>query len=457
MSMFKDQLPLLEQRQFILRVSDLEKLKIQMQRCWSFVHSTAAGQHNQQNSAAAAAENGQTSSNIAPTAIAQQQPGSQQAQQPGTGQQAGAVSTDPASFSAALKAGIKIEDLKPPAPKHRRTTSAAGTPNAADTSPAVTTNGAGGTGATYASPIALDSPSPAKTDSKPLSALPTRKPSQTGNSPAATNKSAAARKAKGKAGATPSSETTGATPLMINSLQLAPASLQSSVPSEQQQASLKRKRELEDAQNDPIGFSKRIFASYLDTQTGPPRVEDSGDALTAELLSFLNEDMLESDQPEVRAEMASSTASKASPSKDDQSISIFLADTPASNKWPYDSMSIAETPELGHLDDPTKTSPPDHDSVATPADSSSNPHLHPFTSSASSFISSATSSQNVSSFSKALSAPSSSSFTQNLLSSFDEEYNKMFGMTTPTLAPAADPNSMKWSWEYGPVFPATKA
>lgn len=558
---------MLEQRQFILRVSDLEKLKIQMQRCWSFVSSSAQG--------------------IPPTTP---QPGGEvqlpaggvkaqpQGQQPMPGENgsSGFVAT-------ALKPGLRVEDLKPPPAKHRKTGSAGGTPTAvfnAATSGAAASPQAGqnigGTGATYASPIALDSPSPAKpseggkssNDSKPSK----RKGSvdvaaQSPAAPAASKPrpkaKARAKQAQAKAQAqaqaqvssqsqqaqgqspaggqstaptpaqaapsaagtpsqtqpqadTPASAANAVTasgdvktaaenaPLMINSISTVGAGsfIPPGAPSAEQQAmSLKRKRELEDAQADPVAFSEQILSSYLasakqanafvpalptfaipqhfSASVAPAASED----ISAEILSFLNYDFLQQQESDAPADTSSTCAAQATdlPTSKAQSLATNVSAVPSAApgsipftfdndslaiRWPIsiDTVSsIAETPDFGQVEDPTKTSPPD-DPIATPQD----PHLSlPNTATAAAFKYGVH--PGVSAVIGHPAHGSASIFTKNLLSAFDEDYERLFNLSSPStfsaLPPAApaytgngaSTNGMEWSWDVGPVLTPQKS
>lgn len=126
-AIFQDQLLYMKTQQFALDMSGLTQLRDQFQRCWQFVKSHAAASRR-------------------PSASGQAQ--------------AGHPPIKPDQFSAAAtKNAIRVEDLKPPPPKHRRTGSTLGaspagtgspiTPSATLTSPAPTGSPAttAGTGA----------------------------------------------------------------------------------------------------------------------------------------------------------------------------------------------------------------------------------------------------------------------------------------------------------------------
>jgi hypothetical protein len=115
-AIFQDQLLYMKTQQFALDMSGLTQLRDQFQRCWQFVKSHAAASRR-------------------PSASGQAQGGN--------------PPIKPDQFSAAAtKNAIRVEDLKPPPPKHRRTGSTLGaspagtgspiTPSATLTSPAPT-------------------------------------------------------------------------------------------------------------------------------------------------------------------------------------------------------------------------------------------------------------------------------------------------------------------------------
>ena len=445
MFMFKDQLLLLDRKEFILRLSDLGKLRVQMQRCWSYISVSATGHASPH--VQPLVELPANISNVpAPPASGLQQAG--QVVNPGIGIE---VAGFPASV---LKAGLRMEDLKPPFPKHRRTESSAGTPTAGISPPAGPPSVPNtGTGATYASPIALDSPSPAKgsdmkTDPKPNPAVAAavKKSSNTGTPPTATiAKGASKAKAKAKQAVAPTTDISVPALAMgayTFAAQPGPEALQ--YMADQQLATLKRKRELEEAELDPAGFTERIFASYLSTgpiQPGEPTASAAAvsDSLSSELLSFLNHDILQDDEPSQLLSLEMQQNNPAGKADGGElAINFFLDDSstsPASQsvRWFSDNVSTAaETPELAVSEDPMKTSPPDSDSVGTPSDS--NP---------------------LSILQHHQKSHTHSSSTSAILSSFDQEYNQIFGSlsaTTTNSATKANPDALSWSWQSGPVL-----
>ncbi|CAD6568986.1 MAG: At rich interactive domain [Cyphobasidiales sp. Tagirdzhanova-0007] len=410
MFMFKDQFLLLDRREFILRLHDLDKLRHQMQLCWSYVTAAATG---------SVAGNGspfpQPANEIQANVGSLPAPPAENAvgQAMGQGINAG-IGIEGAGFPAAtMKAGLRMEDLKPPRPKHRHSGSIGGTPAAIVVSPeAASLVPVTATGMTYASPISVDSPSPAKSaETKaqakltPAPAIPGKKAPNTGTAPSMSI-AKTVPKGRGKAKQAVQSLTDISVPDGPSDAQSVgnqPAAEATQQSREQQQVSLKRKRELEDAQNDPAGFSERIFASYLSTisqqKSSTVKHAEATDFLSAELLSFLNTDLLQDIVPSEPT--VPEKRQKAIAKADKFAINFFLDDDASpsfhGNLSSIDGVSIApETPEFGLPEDPTKTSPPDHDSVGTPSDSHPLSSLH----------------------SKAHTLPSS---TNAILSSFDQE------------------------------------
>lgn len=466
--MFREQLALLDRREFILRINDLEKLKMQMQRCWSFVSAFTSGTSSN-SQPLPNTEIPSNVSNIPAPATTATDYGSQARSQ--------SISTGTPDFvGATMKAGLTVNDLKPPPVKKRRTESPAGTPpNGAATqgqSKAVGAtldqSSAPGTG-TYASPIALDSPpAPVKKalpvlegQGQPMAVKPTKGPKKGAAQnksasqsavPASPNKPVKA-KAKKAAAQQPVSEdisvpeipmtiTPAATPLVIP-LQETPISHQ------QQEETLKRKRELEEAQNDPAAFTERMLSSLL-----LPQQEVTQQALNnsitkttlpAEVLSFLNDQGLVEPSRTTFAEPAPPSSGEVKQRMKIQSGGLNLifdgsaegstSHIPSFSRWFQDTPSVtAETPELSQSDDPTKTSPTDHESVVTPSDSLQTART-------------ATVSTGV--------PRDISSSTKSILSSFDKEYEELFkALTAPSNLPTdvnGSPEDMAWSWESGPV------
>ncbi|BGP26742.1 ARID/BRIGHT DNA-binding domain containing protein [Rhodotorula toruloides] len=102
-AIFQDQIRYMASNQFALDVTGLTQLRDQFQRCWQFMRQHATSKAAGPNSS-----------------------GAQQQQAP-----ASSPPIKPEQFStAAQKSGIRVEDLKPPPAKHRRTASAnAGSPS----------------------------------------------------------------------------------------------------------------------------------------------------------------------------------------------------------------------------------------------------------------------------------------------------------------------------------------
>ena len=483
MYMFRDQLVALERRppEYILRVSDLEKLRIQLQRCWTFVSSIAQGSGSPVDVAQTAGQQ------LAPNGV-------------GGG-------LENSNFQGVvMKAGLRVEDLKPPPAKKRGSmmgpsgvASGSGmTPTASGPSPAsaVQTGGVAnadkaGTGQSYASPISLDSPSPGKAEAsstgpsrpsikKTNTAGSSNTPDSTFTAPGTPRSAAAALGAKPKAKPKGRGAVNAKTPLS-NDISLPPvAEADPPVPQsgtgqtpkqpsqalpqlsggasqvrglteaqsqavqqaqvQAQQLSLKRKRELEEANDDPAGFAERIFASYLSADTkqhGQPaglgraqNSQSSGSAgstgLSAafgeDLMRFLNEDFLAGD--EAKAPPVSVAATISTP---------YQAAGP---RWFSETPSFsAETPEL-FSEDPHRTSPPDND-FATPSDA----------------LNSSTASAQQARPSALPSVPPKAS-TADIISSFDKEYEELFKAVSVSAAPSTaslPPGDLAWSWDSGLV------
>lgn len=464
--MFREQLALLDRREFILRVNDLEKLKMQMQRCWSYVSAYTSGTQTNSQSL----PNTEIPSNVSniPAPATTGYPSQQRSQN-----QTAPAST-PEFVGATMKAGLTVQDLRPPPIKKRRTDSPSGTPPAAAaqpqskaTSSAQDQNGALGTG-TYASPIALDSPPTKKAlpvlegQGQPMAAkpkatkrgAPQAKSSTQSTAPASPNKTAKPKTKKATAAAAAAQQTSpedirvpevsmtitpAATPVVVQQ--------EAQIPPQQQEETLKRKRELEDAQSDPAGFTERMFSSLL--FSGQNNKQESDQSTTtgifsSELLAFLNEEAFGEPASVTFAEPAPPVACETKQAKSQtRGLNLIFAEPtdgqalqpPTVGRWFQDTPSVtAETPELSHADDPTKTSPSDQNSVVTPSDALSATsnisvpeHLH----------------------------HSSSTSTSSILSTFDREYEEFFkaatGASGTTTQAGNSPVGLGWSWEAGPV------
>lgn len=235
----------------------------------------------------------------------------------------------------------------------------------------------------------------------------------------------------------------------------------------QQAASLKRKRELEDARTDPAGFSERIFASYLSSASGSGQssqnsvaVGDS-DAITAELLSFLNEDVFKTDCGLDGTPSADTGPQAQIPVNSSIGLNFVLDDSSVNHaRWFSDPASVpAETPELSQHDDPTKTSPADMDIIATPSDSSVSLDATKLQN-----IKDQTQSQYAGHGIGPFARTGTTATTKSIMTSFDQEYERILaglvdgtnGSSAPTTlsAPTSESGLMNWSWETGPIAPA---
>lgn len=486
MYMFRDQVQAFEQRkEYILRYSDLEKLKVQLQRCWTFVSQTASG------------------------AIASPAPAANP-QLPPTGNAVGA-GIENTNFQGVVMrtSGLKMEDLKqPPGSRPKRQQSGLSASAAADgfSSPSATA----GNGGSYASPIQLDSPSPekagtaglpaagkkAKSGQTPESAAsaPTPKSSTTVSTTKAGKKGRGAVNAKTPLGneityddssAAAAAQTQGQSPALGKPSPAAgtgtPGTGQTSLPSQSQarqaqmqsqmqahaQVSLKRKRELEEAHADPAGFSERIFADFLaptaSTSSVPPALP--GTAPTAapagidglggiDWLSFLNEDVLE-ETPASKKEKLDFGSTTQQPS---QPLNNALG-----LKWYSETPNFitAETPELDSSPhslhaDAQRTSPAGTE-VFTPSDQNNNNNKTGRISAYS--ISPA--SRNIGAAAKA--GPTG---TNAIMASFDREYERLFSDIPGSqlgLPPAATASAestgldFAWTWDAGLLPPAPVA
>lgn len=465
--MFREQLALLDRREFILRINDLEKLKMQMQRCWSFVSAYTSGS----SSNSQPLPNTELPSNVSNIPVPAATTTDSASQSRPQNMSAGT----PDFVGATLKAGLTVQDLKPPPVKKRRTESPAGTPPttaAAQTQTkavgaALEQSSAPGTG-TYASPIALDSPpAPMKKplpvtegQGQPMAAKPTKGPKKgvpesrgtpQPTVPASPNKPSKA-KAKKAVGQQPASEDIAVPdiPMAITpaAASLALAQQDSAIPPQQQEETLKRKRELEDAQSDPAAFTERMLSALLVPQDVTQQTQEEPvvqATLPSEVLAFLKDQGLADTSTVTFAQPAPPVASDVKQRTKTQSGGLNLifdgsaegsaSQLPTFNRWFQDTPSVtAETPELSQSEDPTKTSPTDQDSVVTPSDSLQ--------------------AGRGASAAGALPRDISSS-TKSILSSFDKEYEELFKAFTSASDVAADasgsPGDMAWSWESGPV------
>ena len=121
--MFQEQLKHLSRGEFTLGISDLEKLNDQMQRCWAYVKQTANTVLAARAAAASAVDTAQMNA-VASTST-------QQAR----------IATDPFSLIAQENTGLRVEDLKPPPMKQRRSISGQSPLSRNESpSPATTTN-----------------------------------------------------------------------------------------------------------------------------------------------------------------------------------------------------------------------------------------------------------------------------------------------------------------------------
>jgi hypothetical protein len=374
-----------------------------------------------------------------------------------------------------MKAGIKVEDLKPPPIKKRRTGSPTDTPpnnTAQAQSNAVAgngsdQNGAAGTG-TYASPVVLDSPPiPAKKtlpmlegQGQPMAAKPKatkkagvqNKPAPPAPVPASPNKPTKS-KAKKAAAQQPVTKDISVPEISLAITPAATPLVQQydvQMPPQQQEETLKRKRELDDAQSDPAAFAERMFTSLLSTgnvDKEDPKQAPMGEVLSSELLAFLNEQALADSPSPSFAEPAMPVPDQGKQRATTQTggVNLIMDDlmsgnpsqAPTVSRWFQDTPSFtAETPELSQADDPTKTSPPDQEAVVTPTDS---------------LI--AGRGRSIS----GLLPPSTSTATKSILSSFDQEYEQLFKAATGSAGSSSttqegdSPVGLGWSWETGPV------
>lgn len=223
-AIFQDQLLYMKTQQFALDMSGLTQLRDQFQRCWQFVKQHAAASRRPPSNAPA------------PPA-------------PGTAQK-------PDQFSAAAtKNAIRVEDLKPPPPKHRRTGSALGTSPANTGSPytpaANTTSPAPNTG----SP-ATASGNKAKAPPKPRSAPKKESGGLTGSSPVAAGNGNGASPAATLAALRTDLIRDSPSPRGI----ALPAGSGPPVPVEDP-PSLKRKREEEEIEKNPDAFIEKTLQS----------------------------------------------------------------------------------------------------------------------------------------------------------------------------------------------------
>ena len=123
--MFQEQLKHLSRGEFTLGISDLEKLNDQMQRCWAFVKQTANAAMAARAAAASAVDPAQMNA-VASTS---------------TQQLSNRIATDPFSLIAQKNTGLRVEDLKPPPIKQRRSISGQSPLSRNESpSPATTTN-----------------------------------------------------------------------------------------------------------------------------------------------------------------------------------------------------------------------------------------------------------------------------------------------------------------------------
>ncbi|BGP42523.1 hypothetical protein JCM10449v2_006534 [Rhodotorula kratochvilovae] len=223
-AIFQDQINYMSTSQFALDLAGLTQLREQFQRCWNFMKSNPLGRA----ATAAAAAGGP---------------------QPAQGTSA-SPPIKPEHFNAAVQGrGLRVEDLKPPPVKHRRTTS----------------------GVAGASPSAAPSPSTPQTmaGSPPqMGATPTAKPAK------------AKRSVKKEAGLAGSSPAAGASPaatlaaLRSDLIKDSPSPMSIVVPPgavqpPEEPPSLKRKREEEEIERDPNAFIEKTLRS-LDHSAGAP-------------------------------------------------------------------------------------------------------------------------------------------------------------------------------------------
>lgn len=212
----------MKNQQFALDMSGLTQLRDQFQRCWQFVkqHSSAARK---------------APSTAAPAA--------------GT-----APNTKPDQFvAAATKNAIRVEDLKPPPPKHRRTGSALGT------SPA-------NTGSPMTPSTNLTSPAP--TTGSPATANGTKaKPPPKGRNAARKDTGPTSSPAPGLPGASPAATLQALrTDLIRDSpsprgIVVPPAASVAAMPVIEEAPSLKRKREEDEIQKNPDAYIEKALST----------------------------------------------------------------------------------------------------------------------------------------------------------------------------------------------------
>lgn len=452
---------MLDRREFVLRLSDIDKLRLQIQRCWSYVQSHAGPTPPPLSSPLPNVVNGPSAS----SAPGRDNPASR----PTESKQSNMTSAldniaghDSANVESGngsgfmLKAGLRREDLKPPPTKHRRIASSANsdTHSAGRSPAAVYINGtygqAQGTGQSYASPIAIDSPSPrsknAATQSQPTGSLPVRSSSQQArNAPSpkyttldSANPQSKALKSQSKAPVAKASpaknEATDADVHVPPLPQPNPAELLEiqRAMQERQNVSLKRKREEEEAKADPAAFTERILSSMwcassaptqpsLDKNMVAARVSTTGfeEFLSAELLDLMGDDPAQPNLTPVPGVIKNGSDGLAASALPDCALDIFVDfDVDSTHNVWFNDPSNALTPDLTIGDDPTKTSPPDNDLVATPLDplQNSKPAL----------------------------------LANNSIPIYDQEYATYFGPSA-TLAPAPDNAFSTWNWSSGLV------
>lgn len=500
MYMFRDQVLAFEQRkEYILRISDLEKLRVQLQRCWTFVSQTASG------------------------AIASPLPGQNATLAPaGNAVGAGIENTN---FQGVVMrtGGLKMEDLKqPPLARPKRQASSL---TESWSSPSAIAGPGAGAGTSYASPIQLDSPSPEKQAGGNLptaagkkkagqtpdstASAPTPKPTTTGGAG-----SASAKQGKGKPRGVVNAKTPlgneityedaappppakqqaadNGTPASGSSMQLpsgaAAAGASSRQQQQQQQAQvmqahahmgLKRKRELEEAHNDPAAFSERIFADFVAPALGQASTSAPGAAAGIGLsavvsgtapaeglgggldwMSFLTEDALDGNATPPAAKKKLEARAGAGAGADALLASVQQGNNALGLKWYSDTPSFpssAETPELD-ASDAQRTSPAGTaDDVFTPADSQNQKAgLTP---------ASWSPKRPAVDASPAAAAAAVKTGTSSIMASFDREYERLFAsipgsaLLPPPPTGSAQLNGfgeLAWSWDAG-LLPATGA
>ena len=322
-----------------------------------------------------------------------------------------------------MKPGLRREDLKAPPAKHRRTASSAsnaGTPvGRSPAAQSLAAANANGTGASYASPIAVDSPSPQRSNGVSADAMATSMQRQGSDQKPKSRPRKALVDAKmaGKSKGSPASNgptpVNGDTPMLPAGLpsgasplpfvSAAPTPEMQQLAQQRQAMSLKRKRELEEAESDPVAFSERMLAGLAkpDNAVAQPSIPNLGfeDFLGAELRA-----LFEDVPPPAVAPLAAVAAplTLQMPNAIDSPFEFVDFD----GLW--DNNSATATPDMLMLDDPTKTSPPD-DVVATPADAAG----------------------------KAAAAD------------FDTEFNRLFGPKKAIQPPSVP--IMAWNWATGPT------